>query len=128
MASASLSQMKPLGRRDMPLAREGSIFRHTKSTQSEMLWVACDSPRIVPMVSVNHFRQELQWQMDRAAGHGALDILINAGELCRSLRGGAGRADACCKAMRAELNPRDTVLIEADAGVGMTVRYRLPRG
>jgi hypothetical protein len=29
--------------------------------------------------------------------------------------------------MRAELKPGDVVLIEAGAGVGMTVRYRLPR-
>jgi NADPH:quinone reductase-like Zn-dependent oxidoreductase len=31
----------------------------------------------------------------------------------------------CTKAMRAELKPGDIVLIEAGAGVGMTVRYLL---
>lgn len=36
--------------------------------------------------------------------------------------------DACTKAMSAELKPGDTVIIEAGAGVGMTIRYLLPRG
>ena len=79
------------------------------------------------MVSVDHYRQELRSQMDRAATHGAIDILINAGELCRTLRGGITATDACCKAMREELKLGDIVLIEPGAGVGTTIRYRLPR-
>ena len=79
------------------------------------------------MVSVDHYKQELHAQMESAANYGAPDILINAGELCRALRGGITATDACCKAMREELKPGDLVLIESGAGVGMTVRYRLPR-
>jgi hypothetical protein len=79
------------------------------------------------MASVDHFGQELRAQMSRAAAYGATDILINGGELCRLFRGSAVAMDACTKAMRAELKPGDTVIIEAGAGVGMTARYLLPR-
>ncbi len=37
------------------------------------------------MVSTDHFRQELLAQMDRAATYGRIDILINSGDLCRSI-------------------------------------------
>jgi len=83
--------------------------------------------REASMVSVDHYRQELRAQMMRAASEGAVDILVNAGELCRRLRGGITATDACCQAMREELKSGDIVLIEASAGVGMTVRYLLPR-
>ena len=67
--------------------------------------------------------------MDRAVTYGATEIVINGGELCRTLGRGYRRdADACTNVMRAELKPGDTVIIEAGAGVEMTVRYRLPRG
>jgi UDP-N-acetylmuramyl pentapeptide synthase len=79
------------------------------------------------MVSIDHYKQELHAQMERSAAHGMPDILVNAGELCRTLHGRIGPTDACCKAMREELKPGDVVLIEASAGVGMTVRYKLPR-
>jgi hypothetical protein len=79
------------------------------------------------MVSIDYFGLELQTLFDRAASHGAADILINGGELCRPFRGSVTARDACSKAMRAELKSGDVVLIEAGAGVGMTVRYRLPR-
>ena len=39
------------------------------------------------MVSVDHFRQGLLAQMDRAAHGGRIDVLINSGELYRSLGG-----------------------------------------
>jgi Rad3-related DNA helicase len=80
------------------------------------------------MVSVDHFGQELRSQMTRAASNGATDILINGGELCRTLRGDRASMEACSNAMRAELKPGDIVFIEAGAGVGMTVQYQLPRG
>jgi hypothetical protein len=82
----------------------------------------------MPMVSIDHFRQEIRAQMSRAASHGATFILINGGELRRKLRGDEASVEACSKAMRAELNPGDIVLIEASPGVGMTIRYMLPRG
>ena len=37
------------------------------------------------MVSTDHFRQGLLAQLDRAATQGRIDVLINSGELCRSI-------------------------------------------
>jgi hypothetical protein len=36
------------------------------------------------MVSADHFAHELRAQLNRAAKHGAIDIVINSGELYRS--------------------------------------------
>jgi hypothetical protein len=88
------------------------------------------SSREVSLVSVDHFRQELQAQMKRAAKHGSIDIVINSGELYRSLGGYPGSLHgmpACCDAMRAEMKPGDILLVEQISGPGMTVSYRLPR-
>ena len=82
------------------------------------------------MVSTDHFRQELRAQLDRRADRGAIDALINSGELCRSLGGYPGpdqKMRSCCDAMQKEMQPGDTVLLERDSGPGMTVRYLLPR-
>jgi UDP-N-acetylmuramyl pentapeptide synthase len=79
------------------------------------------------MVSTDHFRQELLAQMGRAFRQGRIDVLINSGELCRSIpRAGTGSA-SCCDAMAAEIKPGDTLLVERANGAGMTVRYLLPR-
>jgi hypothetical protein len=40
------------------------------------------------MVSTDHFRQELLAQLGRAATLGRIDVLINSGELCRSITKG----------------------------------------
>jgi hypothetical protein len=88
------------------------------------------SSREVILVSVDHFRQELLAQMNRAANHCSIDIVINSGELYRSLGGYPGSMHgmpACCDAMRSEMKPGDIVLVEQASGPGMTVRYRLPR-
>ena len=82
------------------------------------------------MVSTDHFRQELRAQMNRAAKGGLIDVLINSGELYRSLGGYPGSMHgmpSCCDAMQAEMKPGDTVLIERANSAGMTVRYLLPR-
>jgi hypothetical protein len=82
------------------------------------------------MVTVEHFRQELLAQMSRASRRGLLDILINSGELHRSLGGNPGSKQEmplCCDAMQAEITSGDVLLIERINGAGMTVRYRLPR-
>jgi hypothetical protein len=81
------------------------------------------------MVSIDHFRQELLAQMGSAARQGATDVLINSGELCRSLRRFTGNLGlVCCHdAMQAEMKPGDILLIERPNGAGMTVRYVLPR-
>jgi len=83
------------------------------------------------MVSVDYFRRELQAQMGRAAKSGLIDVLVNSGELYRSLGGYPGSTHGmplCCNAMQDEMKPGDTLLVEHINGSGMTVRYLLPRG
>jgi hypothetical protein len=77
------------------------------------------------MVSTDNFRQELLAQFGRAAGR--IDLLVNSGELCRSLPTGSDWSDCCCDAMEAEMKLGDTLLVERANGEGMTVRYLLPR-
>jgi hypothetical protein len=82
------------------------------------------------MVSVDHFRQGLLEQMGRAADGGRIDVLINSGELYRSLGGYPGSTHgkpSCCDAMQAEMKLGDTMLLDRASGAGMTVRYLLPR-
>jgi UDP-N-acetylmuramyl pentapeptide synthase len=83
------------------------------------------------MVSVDHFRQELRAQMGRATARGAIDVLVNSGELHRSLGrylGSAHGLPSCCEAMQADIKPGDVLLVENADGAGTTVRYLLPRG
>jgi hypothetical protein len=79
------------------------------------------------MVSTDHFRQELSAQLARAVQNGRLDLLISAGELCRSIQYGGASQASCCEAMEAEMRTGDTLLLERDNGVEMIVRYLLPR-
>ena len=82
------------------------------------------------MVSVDHFRQELLAQMNRAFKGGLVDVLINSRELYRSLGGYPGSMHGmpyCCDAMQDEIKPGDTLIVERTNGAGITVRYRLPR-
>ena len=79
------------------------------------------------MVSVDHFAYELRSQLRTAAAQGATSIVIASGELCQSVRMGSASMDACCEAMQHEVRPGDTVLRGKEIGVGMSVRYQLPR-
>jgi len=79
------------------------------------------------MVSADHFRHELLAQLGRAAGTGRLNLLINSGELCRSVPGGSAWSASCCDAMEAEMKLGDIMLLERTNGAGLTVRYLLPR-
>ena len=82
------------------------------------------------MVSLDHFRQELQAQMGRAAHAGFIDILVNSGELHRSVRGSRSskyEMPSCCDAMQAEMKLGDILVLDRTSGPGMTVRYMLPR-
>ena len=78
------------------------------------------------MVSTDHFRQELLAQLGCAAAQGCIDILINSGELYRSIAG-SSRSGSCCDAMQEEFKMGDTLLLDRTNGAGMTVRYLLPR-
>jgi hypothetical protein len=79
------------------------------------------------MVSTDHFHQELLAQLGRAAQGGRIDILINSGELCRSIPKGSSGSVSCCDAMQAEFKTGDTMVLDRTNGAGMTVRYLLPR-
>jgi hypothetical protein len=82
------------------------------------------------MVSTDHFRQGLLAQMDRASHGGLIDVLINSGELHRSLGGYPGSTHGmpnCCAAMEDEMKSGDTLILGRSNGAGMTVRYLLPR-
>jgi hypothetical protein len=79
------------------------------------------------MVSVDHFTYELRSQLRTAAAQGATTIVITSRELCKSVRMGSAWHDACCEAMQLEVRPGDTVLHGKEFGVGMSVRYQLPR-
>jgi hypothetical protein len=86
--------------------------------------------REAQLVSTDHFRQGLLAQMGRATKGGRIDILINSGELYRSLGGYPGSTHGmpyCCDAMQDEMTLGDTLLIDRTNGAGMTVRYLLPR-
>jgi hypothetical protein len=88
------------------------------------------TPQEAAMVTVDHFRRGLLAQMDRAAHGGRIDVLINSAELYRSLGGYPGSTHGmpfCCDAMQAEMKLGDTLLLDRASGVGMTVRYLLPR-
>ena len=79
------------------------------------------------MVSTDHFRHELLAQLGRAATQGRIDVLINSGELCRSVTRGSSGSASCCDAMQEEFKMGDTLLLDRSNGAGMTVRYLLPR-
>jgi hypothetical protein len=82
------------------------------------------------MVSTDHFRRGLRAQMVRAANGGQIDVLINCGQLYRTLGGYPGSTHGmpfCCEAMQAEMKPGDTTILDRSNGAGMTVRYLLPR-
>jgi hypothetical protein len=79
------------------------------------------------MVSTDHFRHELLAQLNRAAAQGHIDVLVNSGELCRTIPRGSSSSASCCDAMQAECEPGDTMILDRASGAGMTVRYLLPR-
>src|SRR5271167_1417103 len=74
------------------------------------------------MVSTDHFRQELLAQLGRAATQGRIDLLINSGELCRSITRGGSGSFSCCDAMQEEFKLGDTLLLDRTNRAGMTVR------
>jgi hypothetical protein len=82
------------------------------------------------MVSIDYFRQGLLAQIGRATNYGRIDILVNSGELYRSLGGYPGSTHgmpSCCDAMQDEMKSGDTLVLDRTNGAGMTVRYLLPR-
>jgi hypothetical protein len=79
------------------------------------------------MASIDHFRQELIAQMDRATKSGATDVLINCLDLSDSISKGCHLTESCCEAMQDEMKSGDILHIARTHSAGMTVRYLLPR-
>ena len=83
------------------------------------------------MPSVDHFRQELRVQIERATKRGASTIVINSGELHLAIGGYPGpnqRLQSCCDAMKAEMKAGDIIIGNlADCqAAALTIRYQLP--
>lgn len=79
------------------------------------------------MVSADHFAHELRLQLHSAAEQGATSIVISASELAKSIRTGTSSMDACCEAMQQEIKASDVLIQDKNSGLGMSVRYQLPR-
>lgn len=78
------------------------------------------------MVSIDHFGYELRRQLREAAAEGASELPMTSHDLCRSVRSGTAWLNACCEAMEQELQEGDIVIQDRN-GLGITVRYKLPR-
>ena len=82
------------------------------------------------MASSDHYGQELNAQLGRAATRGMTHILVNARELHSSLGDFVSPNDqmvSCRLAMRTEMKAGDLLLVAEDNAADMTVRYVLPR-
>ena len=79
------------------------------------------------MVSYDHFRIVLLTRLRLAASEGQADIAVNSVEFSGSFRKGALNVESCCQAMKDEMKPGDVIETERDSGVGLTIRYQLPR-
>jgi hypothetical protein len=73
------------------------------------------------------FDQSFPTTVAYAATEGRIDILINSGELCRTIPGSYSWSDSCCDAMQEELKSGDTLVLDRTNGAGMTLRYLPPR-
>jgi len=84
------------------------------------------------MPSKDEFRRELLRQLKVEAARGAPSVLINSGELHRSVGGYPGpnaRMPSCCAAMYHEQRLGDEIVNKPPKGKGasLSIRYRLPR-
>ena len=82
------------------------------------------------VMSPDKCRLELRMQLGSAAARGAINVLINSGELLRAVGWSPGLehwTPSCCEAMEDEQADGDIVLLERALGAGMTILYRLPR-
>jgi hypothetical protein len=80
------------------------------------------------LVSPEHFRAELQAQMERAATRGQKDIVMSALELHVAL-GVFPRPNhhTATDVMECERKPGDVLLVAKGDPMGLTIRYLLPR-
>jgi hypothetical protein len=80
------------------------------------------------VISADHFREELQAQLERASARGYKHIVINALELHVALGVFPGpKHHTAEEVMDFERTAGDVVLVERAATTGLTIRYLLPR-
>lgn len=79
------------------------------------------------MVSYDHFRIALLTRLRHAEAEGQTEITVNSVEFCASFRRGALNVDACCQAMKDEMQVGDILEHDRDSGIGQIIRYKLPR-
>ena len=79
------------------------------------------------MVSYDHFKLELLLKLRESHSGRAKELVVNSTELVGSVRKGVLNNGTCCQMMKDEMKPGDILLQDEDSGVGITVRYLLPR-
>jgi hypothetical protein len=79
------------------------------------------------MVSLDHFRHELTVTLRQAHLAGAIDLLVNSTEFVGFMRKGESNGENCRQAMNDEMKLGDVREPEIDGGIGLTIRYQLPR-
>jgi hypothetical protein len=82
------------------------------------------------MVSTDHFRQEIRSRLELATTRGCHDLIIDSGELYRSLcqLPVFGRwMIFCCNAMRAEMRIADSLVFDDAGETLLIINYKLPR-
>jgi hypothetical protein len=82
------------------------------------------------MVSTDHFRQEIRSRLELASAEGGQGLIIECGELYRSL----SKLPVfdpwmifCCNAMRAEMAIADRLIFDDSNASLLTIHYTLPR-
>lgn len=66
-------------------------------------------------------------KLRQAQSAGAHDLLVNSTNLIGSIRKGVLNSENCCHVMKDEMKPGDVLVDDWDSGIGMTIRYQLPR-
>jgi hypothetical protein len=82
------------------------------------------------MVSTAHFRQEIRSRLELATTRGCHDLIIDSGELYKSLSQVPVFAPwmiFCCNAMRAEMRMADSLIFDDAGETLLTISYKLPR-
>lgn len=84
------------------------------------------------MPTKDDFREELRARFRRATERGAQEVVINSGELHRSLGGYPGQGHqmpSCCDVMHEAARSTDEEISSPPSGRGasLTIKYRLPR-
>lgn len=84
------------------------------------------------MITKQEFEEELRQRFRRAVERGEASIIVNSGDMHRSLGGYPApnhQMPTCCNVMHSHARVGDEILSAPPSGRGasLTIRYRLPR-